>query len=73
MTLTPDDVAERLTTIDKLRGGLDGFDVVVHGLSDLGDPATYREAGATWWLENVHDMRGPFDEMLALVAEGPPR
>jgi alkanesulfonate monooxygenase SsuD/methylene tetrahydromethanopterin reductase-like flavin-dependent oxidoreductase (luciferase family) len=73
MTLTPDGVAERLTTIDGLRGGLDGFDVVVQGLSDLADPATYREAGATWWLENVHDMRGPFDEMLALVAEGPPR
>ncbi len=73
MTLTPDDVAERLATIEELRGGLDGFDVVVQGLSDLADPAAYGEAGATWWLENVHDVRGPFDEMLALVASGPPR
>jgi alkanesulfonate monooxygenase SsuD/methylene tetrahydromethanopterin reductase-like flavin-dependent oxidoreductase (luciferase family) len=73
MTLTPDDVAERAATIDALRGGLDGFDVVVQGLSDLADPAKYGDAGATWWLENVHDMRGTFDEMLALVGQGPPR
>jgi len=73
MTLTPADVAERLATIEALRGGLDGFDVVVQGLSDLADPATYADAGATWWLENVHDMRGAFEEMLALVAAGPSR
>jgi alkanesulfonate monooxygenase SsuD/methylene tetrahydromethanopterin reductase-like flavin-dependent oxidoreductase (luciferase family) len=73
MTLTSDDVAGRLATIAALRGGLDGFDVVVQGLSNLADPAAYAAAGATWWLENVHDMRGTFDEMLALVAAGPPR
>ena len=73
MTLTPEDVAGRLDTIRDRRGSLDGFDVVVQGLSSLADPAAYAAAGATWWLENVHDMRGPYDEMLALVSEGPPR
>jgi alkanesulfonate monooxygenase SsuD/methylene tetrahydromethanopterin reductase-like flavin-dependent oxidoreductase (luciferase family) len=73
MTLTPEDVAARLETIRAQRGSLDAFDVVVQGLSDLADPAAYAAAGATWWLENVHDMRGPYDRMLALVSEGPPR
>jgi hypothetical protein len=43
------------------------------GHVDPGDretPTAYREAGATWWLENVHDRRGNFDEMLALVRHG---
>jgi alkanesulfonate monooxygenase SsuD/methylene tetrahydromethanopterin reductase-like flavin-dependent oxidoreductase (luciferase family) len=73
MTLEPGDVAERLATIADARGGLDGFDVVVHGLSDLADPAAYRKAGATWWLENLNDRRGAFDDLLARVAHGPPR
>jgi hypothetical protein len=39
---------------------------------DSETPAAYADAGATWWLENVHDMRGDLDEMLALVRQGPP-
>ncbi len=73
MTLTPDDVASRLETIRRARGGLDGFDVAVHGLSDLASPRAYADAGATWWLEAVHDRRGSFDEQLARVRAGPPR
>src|SRR5262249_13399334 len=65
MTLTPDDVSARLATIRERRRTLDGFDVVVQGLSDLADPAAYACAGATWWLENVHDMRGSYEDMLA--------
>jgi alkanesulfonate monooxygenase SsuD/methylene tetrahydromethanopterin reductase-like flavin-dependent oxidoreductase (luciferase family) len=68
MTLSPDDVARSVETI----GRDDDFDVAVLGQSDGGDPADYERAGATWWLENVHDMRGPFDEVLELVAAGPP-
>jgi alkanesulfonate monooxygenase SsuD/methylene tetrahydromethanopterin reductase-like flavin-dependent oxidoreductase (luciferase family) len=46
------------------------------GLSDVavigdGDPAPYETAGATWWLENVHDRRGTPEEMLRFVASGP--
>jgi alkanesulfonate monooxygenase SsuD/methylene tetrahydromethanopterin reductase-like flavin-dependent oxidoreductase (luciferase family) len=73
MTLTADDVAARVETIRRERGSLGGFDVAVHGLADRADPAAYAGAGATWWLESVHDRRGSFAEMLALVAHGPPR
>jgi probable F420-dependent oxidoreductase len=50
----------------------DSADVAVLGQSDRGDPADYANAGATWWLENVHDMRGSRDDVLALVGAGPP-
>jgi alkanesulfonate monooxygenase SsuD/methylene tetrahydromethanopterin reductase-like flavin-dependent oxidoreductase (luciferase family) len=67
MTLSPDDVGRRLQLI----GRSEGFDVAVLGYSDRGSPRAYEAAGATWWLENVHDMRGPLTEMLALIERGP--
>jgi probable F420-dependent oxidoreductase len=76
MTLSPEDVARSVETIRGLRSAEQPFDVVVMGHVERGDrdtPAAYAEAGATWWLENVHDMRGDLDEMLALVRTGPPR
>jgi probable F420-dependent oxidoreductase len=67
MTLSPDDIAHRVAQI-----GRDAdFTVAVLGQSDRGDPAEYEQAGATWWLENVHDKRGSVDEVLALVGAGP--
>jgi alkanesulfonate monooxygenase SsuD/methylene tetrahydromethanopterin reductase-like flavin-dependent oxidoreductase (luciferase family) len=68
MTLGPDDIGRSIDVI----GRSDGFDVAVLGQADLADPTAYERAGATWWLENVHDMRGSLDEMLRLVAAGPP-
>ncbi len=68
MTLSPDDVAQRIEQI----GRDDAFDVAVLGQSDRGDPAAYERAGATWWLENVHDMRGTLDDVLELI-HGAPR
>jgi probable F420-dependent oxidoreductase len=59
---SPEDVAEGLSL------GHGRFDVAVIG---EGDPSAYEEAGATWWLETIHDQRGTLDEMLALVASGP--
>jgi alkanesulfonate monooxygenase SsuD/methylene tetrahydromethanopterin reductase-like flavin-dependent oxidoreductase (luciferase family) len=73
MSLAPADVAARAATIADVRGGLEGFDVVVHGLSDLADPRAYEAAGATWWLENLNDRRAPYADLLARVAQGPPR
>ncbi|MFL5950610.1 MAG: TIGR03619 family F420-dependent LLM class oxidoreductase [Gaiellaceae bacterium] len=67
MTLSPDDVARSIERI----GRTDEFEVAVLGQSDRGDPAAYARAGATWWLENVHDSRGSVDDVLALVATGP--
>jgi hypothetical protein len=67
MTLSPDDLARGVETI----GRGDNFDVAVIGYSDRAAPADYEAAGATWWLESVHDMRGSYDDMLALVQAGP--
>jgi alkanesulfonate monooxygenase SsuD/methylene tetrahydromethanopterin reductase-like flavin-dependent oxidoreductase (luciferase family) len=69
MTLSPDDVARSIDVI----GRTEGFDVAVLGQADRGDPSAYEQAGATWWLENVNDKRGSPDEMLRLVATGPPK
>jgi alkanesulfonate monooxygenase SsuD/methylene tetrahydromethanopterin reductase-like flavin-dependent oxidoreductase (luciferase family) len=49
-------------------------DVAVMGYSQAGEQelhTSYEEAGATWWLESLHDRRAPFDELLARVAAGP--
>jgi hypothetical protein len=69
MTLSPGDVARSIEQI----GRDDGFDVAVLGQSDRGDPDDYARAGATWWLENLHDRRGSLDDVLALVGRGPQR
>jgi hypothetical protein len=69
MTLTPDDVARSIERI----GREEEFEVAVLGQSDVGNPAAYERAGATWWLENLHDMRGSRDAIRGLVAAGPRR
>jgi alkanesulfonate monooxygenase SsuD/methylene tetrahydromethanopterin reductase-like flavin-dependent oxidoreductase (luciferase family) len=67
MTLTAEDVARSIETI----GRSTDFDVAVLGESDRGDPGAYERAGATWWLENLHDRRGSRADVLALVQRGP--
>jgi alkanesulfonate monooxygenase SsuD/methylene tetrahydromethanopterin reductase-like flavin-dependent oxidoreductase (luciferase family) len=63
---SPQDVAEGLS------GSPPDFDVAVIGESGRGDPRAYAEAGATWWLESMHDQRGSAEDVLALVKAGPP-
>jgi probable F420-dependent oxidoreductase len=70
MTLSPEDIATSIATIG--RTGND-YDVAVLGESGRGDPTSYAQAGATWWLENLHDERGSAADVLALVEAGPPR
>jgi alkanesulfonate monooxygenase SsuD/methylene tetrahydromethanopterin reductase-like flavin-dependent oxidoreductase (luciferase family) len=67
MTLSPEDVARSVETI----GRADDFDVAVLGENGRGHPADYERAGATWWLENLHDRRGSREELLKLVESGP--
>jgi alkanesulfonate monooxygenase SsuD/methylene tetrahydromethanopterin reductase-like flavin-dependent oxidoreductase (luciferase family) len=67
MTLTPDDVRRSIETI----GRSDAFDVAVLGERGRCDPADYERAGATWWLENLHDERGSPEDLLQLVSVGP--
>jgi probable F420-dependent oxidoreductase len=69
MTLTPDDVARSIERI----GRDDDFTVAVLDQSDRGNPDDFERAGATWWLENLHDRRGSLDSVLELVGAGPPK
>jgi len=68
MTVTPDQLRRKIEAI----GRGDHFDVAVHGYSDAVEPSVYSDAGATWWLESIHDMRASFDELLLRIAAGPP-
>jgi predicted ATPase len=67
--MSADELAENVARI----GRVDDFDVAFNGYSDPSDRARqrYAEAGATWWLENLHDTRGSKDEVLARVEAGP--
>lgn len=53
------------------------FDVAItgstHGLEDASRVASYRDAGATWWIESISGYRGAFEEMRARVRQGPVR
>jgi hypothetical protein len=47
----------------------------VFGFSDPAGPGRarrYADQGAIWWLESLSPMRGSVDELLGIVAAGPP-
>jgi alkanesulfonate monooxygenase SsuD/methylene tetrahydromethanopterin reductase-like flavin-dependent oxidoreductase (luciferase family) len=81
----PSDTAGVVAAVARLRGSLDGFDVVVPGETDAGSGGraveAHARAGATWWTEAVHAFRfgyedggvWPREEMAARIAAGPPR
>ena len=72
MAMTPAELARGVATI--ARGA--GFDVACNGYSSPHDSelvAEYEQAGATWWLENLHDRRFDLDGVLARVSAGPAR
>jgi alkanesulfonate monooxygenase SsuD/methylene tetrahydromethanopterin reductase-like flavin-dependent oxidoreductase (luciferase family) len=71
MVMTPDELARGIETIGR---GAD-FEVACNGYSsahDGGLVAEYAAAGATWWLENLHDSRFDVDGALERVRAGPP-
>jgi alkanesulfonate monooxygenase SsuD/methylene tetrahydromethanopterin reductase-like flavin-dependent oxidoreductase (luciferase family) len=76
MAKTPERIAEMVAQIQRHRTTDAPFEVAVDGYSEPGDPTlprAYGAAGATWWLESIHDMRGSLDEMIARVEAGPPK
>jgi alkanesulfonate monooxygenase SsuD/methylene tetrahydromethanopterin reductase-like flavin-dependent oxidoreductase (luciferase family) len=75
MAKSPERIAEMVTTIRRHRTTTAPFEVAIDGYSDAGDPAlphAYGAAGATWWLESIHGVRGTLGEMVARVEAGPP-
>lgn len=75
MRLTPDDIASSVEEIRRHRTSEQPAEIVVAGYSEPGDASlvrAYEQAGATWWLESIHDLRGSAEEMLERVSAGPP-
>jgi alkanesulfonate monooxygenase SsuD/methylene tetrahydromethanopterin reductase-like flavin-dependent oxidoreductase (luciferase family) len=75
MAKDPERIAEMVAEIEFHRRADTPFDVAVDGYSEPGDlvlPRAYEAAGATWWLESIHGMRGSLEEMMARVEAGPP-
>ena len=77
--LAPDDVREIVRFVAAERGSGAAFDVAVTGATPGDDPAearshvaSFRDAGATWWLEWVGWRRGSLEEMRLRVRQGPP-
>jgi alkanesulfonate monooxygenase SsuD/methylene tetrahydromethanopterin reductase-like flavin-dependent oxidoreductase (luciferase family) len=74
MAKGPNTIAEMVAQIRRHREAEAPFEVAVNGYTEPGDvglPQAYEEAGATWWLESVHGLRGTLDEMMARVKAGP--
>ena len=75
MDKDPGRIAEMVAEIRRHRLTDTPFEVAVDGYFDPGDPTlprAYEAAGATWWLESIHGMRGSVDEMMARVEAPPP-
>jgi alkanesulfonate monooxygenase SsuD/methylene tetrahydromethanopterin reductase-like flavin-dependent oxidoreductase (luciferase family) len=75
MAKSPKRIAEMVATIRHHRTATSPLEVAIDGYSETGDPAlpcAYQAAGATWWLESIHGMRGTLSEMVARVEAGPP-
>lgn len=75
MVVAPDSIAAEADAVSELRAGARPFDIAVLGASaGPGDsvPDAYAEAGATWWLENIHERRGSRPGMLERIKAGPP-
>ena len=75
MSKSPERVAEMVATIRRHRTTTAPLEVAIDGYSEADDPAlprSYGAAGATWWLESIHGMRGTLGEMLSRVEVGPP-
>jgi alkanesulfonate monooxygenase SsuD/methylene tetrahydromethanopterin reductase-like flavin-dependent oxidoreductase (luciferase family) len=75
MAKSPELIAEMVAEVRRHRTTPAPFDVAIDGYSQAGEselPRAYGAAGATWWLESIHDARGPLDEMITRVDAGPP-
>jgi alkanesulfonate monooxygenase SsuD/methylene tetrahydromethanopterin reductase-like flavin-dependent oxidoreductase (luciferase family) len=82
--LTHDDVRAIRAYAAEHRAETTPFDIVIEGLTPVGDPAggaaitrAWEDAGATWWIESMWDTPGTPEEVRATVhrrlMQGPPR
>jgi alkanesulfonate monooxygenase SsuD/methylene tetrahydromethanopterin reductase-like flavin-dependent oxidoreductase (luciferase family) len=72
---TPEQLVADLEWMKSERSDDATFDVGVIGSSEPGQPSRVREyeqAGATWWLESIHEHRTTPDKLMERVKAGPP-
>lgn len=74
MTVEPADIERSIGTIRDHREANGQFEVAVQGYSNPDDTdlvMAYKSAGATMWLEAIHDIRGSLEEMTERIKAGP--
>jgi alkanesulfonate monooxygenase SsuD/methylene tetrahydromethanopterin reductase-like flavin-dependent oxidoreductase (luciferase family) len=75
MVLAPEPFAGQIAYIQSQRTRTGPFEVAVSGCSAAGEtelPRSYSQAGASWWLETLFELRGSPVEMLQRIEAGPP-
>jgi alkanesulfonate monooxygenase SsuD/methylene tetrahydromethanopterin reductase-like flavin-dependent oxidoreductase (luciferase family) len=77
--LAPSDVQAIKTFIEQHRTSTLPFDIVVEGETPTNNDEqarkylkTFREAGATWWLEHVNLKQGGVQALYERIQQGPP-
>jgi alkanesulfonate monooxygenase SsuD/methylene tetrahydromethanopterin reductase-like flavin-dependent oxidoreductase (luciferase family) len=78
--LKPEYLRSILRIVESERGGLKDYDVVVAGATSGTDHAadlevveSWNGAGATWFLEDLHDLRAEMDVLRERIRAGPPK
>lgn len=75
---TPEDVREMVSYIMANRHSSEPFEVAFGGktsgtdiAADAHEVIAYRDAGVTFWLEDLNPWRGPLAEMRERIRRGP--
>lgn len=78
LPITPELLTTTLDELERSRGSIDGFDVVVEGMTGGDSPITMlhlhdlADAGATWWLEAMWHSQDDLDSVRRRIRQGPP-
>ena len=75
ITMSPEKIASQVTFILQQREAETPFDIAVDGVTQAGESSLveeYRQAGATWWFEIIHQLRGSLPELMQRIQAGPP-
>lgn len=75
----PSELTHVLNVIEKERGTLHDYEVVVAGSTigstkseEIGIIRSWEEVGATWWLEHINEWCGSKADLLSRIQRGPP-
>ncbi len=77
--VTPKLLEDVIEIIESERGNLRNYDIVICGETTGYDSAkdsntieSWNQAGATWFLEDIHDLRADVDKLRERIRAGPP-